>query len=99
MTTIAPEQLRAARGLLDWSRAELSEASGLSPETIKNIEHGTFKPEAETIDKILRAFHYKGVEFIDIRKSLNNSACIGVILNREEETANRGSNFVKLKPI
>src|SRR5580704_17675732 len=42
---ITAAQLRAARGLLDWTRADLAKAANSSPETVKNIEHGTFKPQ------------------------------------------------------
>jgi DNA-binding XRE family transcriptional regulator len=62
---ISAAQLRAARGLLDWSRSDLSKASGISPETIKNIEHGTFRPQETTADAIVRAFASHGVEFTD----------------------------------
>ena len=58
-------QLRAARGLLDWTRADLAKAAGVSPETIKNIEHGTFKPQEATADAIERAFAVHDVKFLD----------------------------------
>ena len=60
---ITAAQLRAARGLLDWSRSDLSKASNISPETIKNIEHGTFKPQEMTADAIVKAFAINGVVF------------------------------------
>ncbi len=62
---ITPEQLRAARGLLDWSRGDLSKASGISQETIKNIEHGVFRPQEATEKAILKAFAAHDVRFID----------------------------------
>ena len=34
------EQLRAARGLLGWSQAELAERAGLSAPTVKRLEGG-----------------------------------------------------------
>ena len=34
---ITAAQLRAARGLLDWTRSDLAKAANVSPETIKNI--------------------------------------------------------------
>lgn len=33
-------QIRAARGLLDWSRDDLVEASGLSRSTLQRMENG-----------------------------------------------------------
>ena len=71
---ITAAQLRAARGLLDWSRSDLSKASNVSPETIKNIEHGTFRPQETTEDAIVKAFAAHGVEFIEnegVRKNQN----------------------------
>ena len=64
ITVIAPAQLRAARSLLDWSRGELAKESGVSPETIKNIEHGTFSPKEETLRALVEIFARHGVEFV-----------------------------------
>jgi len=68
-------QLRAARGLLDWTRADLAKAANISPETIKNIEHGTFRPQEATTEAIIRAFSARDVEFTEnegVRKATNN---------------------------
>lgn len=62
---ITAAQLRAARGLLDWTRSELAKASGLSPETIKNIEHGIYTPQEATIKSILDTFAQNDVEFTE----------------------------------
>ena len=53
---ISPAQLRAARALLDWTRADFGTAAGISPETIRNIETARFEPAAETVRKITLAF-------------------------------------------
>jgi hypothetical protein len=37
--SLNPAQLRAARGLVDWTRKELASCAAISPETVKNIEH------------------------------------------------------------
>lgn len=60
---ITAAQLRAARGLLDWTRSELAKASGLSAETIKNIEHGIYTPQETTIAAIVNAFAQHNIEF------------------------------------
>jgi DNA-binding XRE family transcriptional regulator len=65
MSNITPAQLRAARGLIDWTRKDLADAAGISPETIKNIEHGTFHPQESTTTSIIKAFANKDVEFTD----------------------------------
>ena len=62
---ITAAQLRAARGLLDWTRSDLAKAASVSPETIKNIEHGTFRPQENTADAITRAFAVHDVVFTD----------------------------------
>ena len=58
-------QLRAARGLLDWTRNDLAKAAGISSETVKNIEHGTFRPQETTADAIIRAFASNDVQFTE----------------------------------
>jgi len=60
---ITAAQLRAARGLMDWTRSELAKVAGLSAETIKNIEHGVYMPQDTTINAIVSAFSKNDVEF------------------------------------
>jgi len=70
---ITAAQLRAARGLLDWTRNDLAQAASVSPETIKNIEHGTFRPQETTADAIVKAFSAHDVAFTEdegVKKSL-----------------------------
>jgi transcriptional regulator with XRE-family HTH domain len=62
---LTPEQLRAARGLLDWSRAELAKRSGTAPETIQAFEIGASDPKLSTLRKWRLALQRAGVEFID----------------------------------
>ncbi len=59
-------QLRAARGLLNWSQTELAEAADLSLPTIKRMEGplGPGKSSAENVDAVRRALEAAGVEFI-----------------------------------
>lgn len=67
LLSITPAQLRAARALLDWTRSDCARLTGLSPETIKNIEHDIFVPTQETVEKIMNAFSSHGVEFFTLR--------------------------------
>lgn len=83
---ITPAQLRAARGLLDWTRSELAKASGLSAETIKNIEHGIYTPQETTIAAIKNAFAEHHVEFTEHD---------GVRRNTETVTIFQGSDGFK----
>ena len=62
---ITAAQLRAARGLIDWTRNELAKAANISPETVKNIEHGIFRPQEETAERIIKTFAAHDVEFTD----------------------------------
>lgn len=64
MQPITGKQIRAARGFLDWTRADLAAMSHVSPETIKNIENDKFKTEEATLLKIEEAFKLMGIRFI-----------------------------------
>jgi DNA-binding XRE family transcriptional regulator len=63
---ITGEQLRAARGFLDFTRHDLAEAARISPETVKNIEHGTFRPQEGTEKSIIDTFNTRGVSFLTL---------------------------------
>ena len=72
---ISPAQLRAARALLDWTRADFGTAAGISPETIRNIETARFEPAAETVRKITLAFAEKASGFLTFRRASVCLAC------------------------
>ena len=60
---ITPSQCRAARGLLDWTQAQLSDATGLSSVTIRAFEGG--RDARDSNRTLLRlALEKAGVEFI-----------------------------------
>ena len=61
---IHPKQLRAARGLLNWSRGDLAAAAKTTERTIARLEDGASKPRASTADAIGKAFDKAGVMFI-----------------------------------
>ena len=56
-------QVRAARGMLNWSRDRLSAESGVPKRTLAGFEGGETAPRAGTIDAIRAAFEAAGVEF------------------------------------
>lgn len=59
-------QLRAARGLLDWSQSKLAKETKLSVQTIKRME-GERGPEASTaanVDAVRRVFEDAGITFL-----------------------------------
>lgn len=57
-----PAQIRAARGLLDWSQKDLAERAGVTEATIRNSEKDGATPNAKTLDKIQGAFEME-IEF------------------------------------
>lgn len=81
---ITPEQLRAARGLLDWSRGDLSKACGISQETVKNIERGVFRPQEATEKAILKAFAAHDVCFLDADGVRKKTEPVKVFKGEEE---------------
>jgi transcriptional regulator with XRE-family HTH domain len=64
-SAITPMQVRAARGLLDWSRDRLAETSGVPKRTLVRFEGAEAAPRQGTIDAIRAALEAAGVEFID----------------------------------
>lgn len=80
---ISAAQLRAARGLLDWTRAELAKAASVSPETIKNIEHGTFRPQDSTEAAIMKAFSAHDVEFLENSGVRINKSLVKTFIGRD----------------
>ncbi|MBX3476238.1 MAG: helix-turn-helix transcriptional regulator [Brevundimonas sp.] len=64
---VSPAQLRAARGLLNWSVSQLAEATGLAMNTVRKAENArdymsVYKPNAQLLRKTLED---EGVVFID----------------------------------
>lgn len=62
---ITPEQSRAARGLIDWSQAQLAEASHLGISTIRDFEKGRRVPTHNNLAAIRRALEEAGVRFTE----------------------------------
>ena len=62
---IAPEQSRAARGLLAWSQQDLAQRARVGVVTVHQLEAGVSRPRRATLEVIRRAFEVAGVEFID----------------------------------
>jgi predicted transcriptional regulator len=60
-----PAQLRAARGLLDWSQRDLAREAGLTLSQIKNIERGALDPRASMVAAIETAFRRTGIVLLE----------------------------------
>lgn len=63
---ITSAQIRAARALLDWSRADLSEQSGVGASALMRLESSTGIPSGniKTFEAVQKAFENAGIEFI-----------------------------------
>src|SRR3990172_2030609 len=61
---LSAQQIRAARGLLGWSRRELAIVAGISQGTIKAIEQGTTDVRLSTLRKLARTFTAHAIEFV-----------------------------------
>ena len=55
------EQIRAGRGLLGWSQADLAKAAGLSEPTVKRFETGQTNVSEAAIAKMVAALAEAGV--------------------------------------
>jgi transcriptional regulator with XRE-family HTH domain len=60
---LSPEQSRAARQLLNWSRIRLGGRSNLSENAIRDFEDGRRVLSANDLTAIQRALEAAGVEF------------------------------------
>ncbi|MBL4837718.1 MAG: helix-turn-helix transcriptional regulator [Kordiimonadaceae bacterium] len=49
---ITPEQIRAAKGLLNWSNTDLATATGLHKNTLSKAENGSAKPATMALVKV-----------------------------------------------
>lgn len=65
MTMITVPQIKAARGLLDWSQNDLAERTNLTQRTITGIETGKARPSFASLKLIESAFEEGGIEFIE----------------------------------
>lgn len=59
-----PEQSRAARGLLNWTQAELAERADVGLSTVKDFESGKRAPLPHNLEAMAHALTSAGVIFI-----------------------------------
>lgn len=64
--TITTAQIRGARGILNWSQADLASRTGISATSIGSIENNQSTPRANTLYTIQKAFEDAGIEFIGL---------------------------------
>jgi transcriptional regulator with XRE-family HTH domain len=76
---VTPSQVRAARGLLGWSREQLSAASGVPTRTLDRLEaEVSERPREATMKPLVDALAAAGIEFLD-----GNGGGPGVRFTRE----------------
>ena len=61
---ITAPQCRAARGLLNWTQAELASAASVGVVTVRQFEGQAAEPRPATLTVIRQALEAAGVEFI-----------------------------------
>ena len=62
---IGPSQSRAARGLLNWSRADLAVRASIDESLLEGFEEGGKKLPPREASALQRAFEVARVEFLD----------------------------------
>ena len=60
-----PDQLRAARALLNWSQDDLASAAEVAVMMIKNYERRLSDPRLSSMTKLKQTLEKAGIEFID----------------------------------
>jgi len=68
---ITSAQIRAARGMLNWSRKDLAEHSGVSFASMMRLEsfEGVPASNFKTLESVKQAFENAGIEFIGTPES------------------------------
>ncbi|MER9712850.1 helix-turn-helix domain-containing protein [Mesorhizobium sp. M0174] len=63
--SLTPAQCRAARGLVDWSQAQLADAAKVATKTLADFERGKRTPYDRTLEDVRAALEAAGVIFVD----------------------------------
>ena len=63
--TILPEQCRAARAMLGWSRKQLASEAEVAVGTVIDFERGARQPYKRTLSDLRRAFECSGIIFLE----------------------------------
>lgn len=61
---ISPSQCRAARGLLNWTQADLAKAASVGVVTVRQFEAESAVPRSSTLTVITQALEAAGLEII-----------------------------------
>ena len=105
---ISSAQVRAARGLLNWTQSELADRCNLTKATIANIENDKHHLTSRTANKIYQAFKGAKVEFLindgirskfDIVKTLDGREGVIYLLNDIYDSVKDVGGCVKISGI
>ena len=64
MNIITPQQIRAARALVNWSQQELADDAGISLNALNNIEQEVGNPREKTLLALKKSLEREGILFI-----------------------------------
>lgn len=78
------EKIRGARAVLNWTREDLADRSGLSVPGIVNVEKGG-SPTARTQERIVRAFENAGVFFTRVGIEKDDSPIVILSHDNQED--------------
>ncbi len=81
--SITTAQIRGARGLLDWSQAELSRRTGISTTSIGNIESGHTQARESTLSVIKQILEDAGIEFQESEGIRKKNLLVEVLSGQE----------------
>lgn len=62
---LTPAHVRAARGLLSLTQAQLAEGTGISEKTIRNFELEKISPSEDTLVRLETFFEQRRVRFFN----------------------------------
>ncbi|RST64172.1 XRE family transcriptional regulator [Candidatus Aquarickettsia rohweri] len=105
---ISSAQVRAARGLLNWTQSELANRCNLTKATIANIENEKHHLTSKTANKIHNAFTNAKIEFlvndglrnkVDIIKTLDGKDGLLYLLNDIYESVKEVGGCIKVSGI
>jgi transcriptional regulator with XRE-family HTH domain len=71
---ITPQQCRAARALLDITRAQLASAANVAERTLASFEQGDRTPRPDNLAAIRRALEGAGVSFTETGVEMKREA-------------------------
>ncbi len=80
-------QVRAARGLLDWSQLELADKADLSVLTIKRMEKNASAASVSSLSAVVAALRERGSEVSSARRRVGAATLFGVALEGTEVAA------------